>query len=405
MARPRILFTWEMGDNFGHVSKIAETARALQGQAEMFAAVLNPIAMRQIAPDLPITLLAAPAAPPHGAIAPGDAGRSYPDVLRHMGWTKPAQLAALVEAWRNLFDLVRPDVLVSQASPTALLAARGLGFPVALTGSGFDAPPRAHPMPSFFHWDPKASAPPVEREGAVLATANEVLDRIRAPGLEHFCDLLRTDAYLLASFEEVDHYAPRAAIEPNHPPYLGQLFTGDQGGVLSWRPEAHRRIMGYLRADSHAFEATVRALARLDRDHDVILAVPGAPAGLHKTLEETPVRLHDGPVRLDRLLPECDLGISHASNGIVGGFMLAGLPQLALPNHAEQIMIAHTIARQKLGLGMVGKFGPNEVSKALDTLLNTAGFRQQAGRTAKRLRQTYIDAPSAAVARGILALV
>jgi len=124
MSLPRILFAWEAGENFGHVSKIAEVARSLTGRAEVLAAVRNPIALRQIAPDLPVTVLPAPAAPPQAPTAGDDAGRSYPDVLRHIGWSSPQTLGPLVEAWRNMFALARPDVLVVQAAPTALLAAR-----------------------------------------------------------------------------------------------------------------------------------------------------------------------------------------------------------------------------------------------------------------------------------------
>ena len=196
MTLPRILFAWEAGENFGHVSKIAEVARRLTGRAEVLAAVRNPIALRQIAPDLPVTVLPAPAAPPQAPMSGEDAGRSYPDVLRHAGWSSAQTLAPLVESWRNLIALAQPDVLVAQAAPTALLAARGLDLRTAMCGSGFDAPPRAHPMPAFYHWDKDANTPPVEREAQVLAAANQTLDRLGAPQLSHFCDLLQTDAYL-----------------------------------------------------------------------------------------------------------------------------------------------------------------------------------------------------------------
>lgn len=405
MPLPRILFAWEAGENFGHVSKIAEVARCLTGRAEVLAAVRNPIALRQIAPDLPVTVLPAPAAPPHAPMAGEDAGRSYPDVLRHIGWSSPETLSPLLEAWRNLFALAQPDVLVAQAAPTALLAAQGLGLRTAMFGSGFDAPPRAHPMPSFYHWDKAANTPPVDREAKVLEVANRVLDNVGAPQLQRFCDLLQTDAYLLATFAEIDHYSPRTAFEPTPPPYLGQLFTLNQGAQMTWRPKARRRILAYLRPRTSPFEAAVKALARLDGTHDIILAAPGASAQLAERLQPTAIRLCSGPVRLDQLLAECDLGISHASNGMAAVFAMAGAPQLCLPTHAEQIMVAYAIARQKLGLGLVGQFGTDAVHDALNTLLGSTAMHLQAQQTAARLQTTLPANPGKVLADAVLALV
>lgn len=404
MALPRILFAWEAGENFGHVSKIAEVAKGLIGRAEVLAAVRNPIALRQIAPDLPVTVLPAPAAPPQAPLAGEDPGRSYPDVLRHIGWSNPETLSPLVEAWRNLFALARPDVLVVQAAPTALLAARGMGLRTAMIGSGFDAPPRAHPMPAFYHWDEGANTPPIEREAEVLRTANRVLGSIRAPELARFCDLLQTDAYLLATFAEIDHYSPRTTFEVDPPPYLGQLFTLNQGAKMTWLPKARRRILAYLRPRTPPFEAAVKALARLNNTHDVILAAPGSSAQLAERLKPTAIRLCRGPVQLDRLLAECDLGVSHASNGITSAFVMAGAPQLGLPTHAEQIMVAHAVARQKLGLGLVGQFGPDAAHDALTTALGSANMREQARATADRLKRTLPDDPGRALADAVIAL-
>ncbi len=404
MTLPRILFAWEAGENFGHVSKIAEVARGLTGRADVLAAVRNPIALRQIAPDLPVTVLPAPAAPPQAPMTGEDAGRSYPDVLRHAGWSGPETLGPLVEAWRNLFALARPDVLVVQAAPTALLAARGLGLRTAMIGSGFDAPPRAHPMPAFYHWDETAKTPPIKREAEVLEAANRVLGGISAPELPRFCDLLQTDAYLLATFAEIDHYGPRTAFEPDHPPYLGQLFTLDQGAEMTWLPQARRRILAYLRPRTPPFEAAVKALARLDKTHDVILAAPGASAQLAERLKPTSIRLCGGPVRLDRLLTECDLGVSHASNGTAAAFVMAGTPQLGLPTQAEQIMVAHAVARHKQGLGLVGQFGPDAVHDALNTLLGSRAMRQQARQSADRLQNILPAKPGRVAADTLLEL-
>lgn len=396
---PQILFAWEMGDNFGHVSKIAEVSRHLRGKAELTVVVRNPIALRQIAPDLQCRLLAAPVAPPTGQLAPDQIGKSFPEVLRPGGWSRVSDLAPLAESWRGLLDLVRPDVLAVQGSPTCLLAARGRGIPTAVFGSGFDLPPRAHPMPRFMFWD-KPDSP--SREEEVRATANTVLEANGQPPLARFCDLLHTDAYLLATFPEIDHYGPRTQFEKDHPPYRGQLFTTDTGKPMKWRKGARTRIMAYLRPGQHGFEAGVRALSRMDRKTDVILAAPGATKALAQSLAKTAIRLVNGPVRLDSLLPECDLGVSHASNGIASAFALAGVPQVGLPMHAEQVMVARTMALNRLGLGVVGQFGPDQAHEAITKTLQGQHLKDASVAVARRVNALYPDGPAPAIAAKIL---
>lgn len=403
--RPHILFAWELGAHFGHASKILEVAGALGDAARLSVAARNPAGFRQLAPDLAVDLLAAPVAAPRRALAAPDHGQSYPDDLRHCGWRDPAELAALVEAWTTLYRLAKPDLIVAQAAPTALLAARGLDLPTAMVGSGYDAPPRCTPMPPFLFWQPERRAEVARREARILDTANAALARWRRPALDCFADVLRTDTYGVATFAEVDHYAPRSQFEPGHPPYLGQLVTLDKGAEIDWLPGARRRILVYLRPGLRGFDACMGALAGLGPDHDVVLAAPGASLGLRDQLAGAPVRLIDGPVRLDRLLGACDLGICHASNGIAAAFILHGVPQIGLPGHAEQVMVARSVMRHRLGLGLIGDYGTPEVARAISRVLADADIAPRVRAVAARVARDPGTAPGPAMARALLALV
>ncbi len=396
MARPRLLFAWELGAHFGHVSKMAEIARALGERADIFVAAQEPASFRALAPDLPVTLLPAPFTPFRPPETPGYRAVSYPDVLRHVGWREPGPLAALVEAWGALFGLVRPDMIVAQAAPTALLAARAAGLRAATVGSGYDAPPRAEPMPPFYHWldgeAEKAAAP----EAAALEAANAALRLRGGKEMGAFADLFRGGPFLLSTFAEIDHYGDRKRFEPDHPPYLGQLVTLDQGAELAWRKGAARRIFAYLRPGGTAFEAGVEALAARPKEEDVILAAPGAPAALKARLEGGPVRLVDGPARLGPLLKRCDLGVSHGSNGVAAAFLLAGVPQVALPTQSEQVMIARALGEGGFGLGLVGRYGAREAGAAVDRALGSPIPRERAGALAKRMKGARPAAETAA---------
>lgn len=401
-ALPHVLFAWELGGNFGHVSKIAEVARHLDKRAQLTIAVRDPIAFRRIAPDLNCTLLSAPAAPPPPPTPRPLPVHTYPEGLQGLGWSNVEELGTLAEAWRGLFSLCRPDAIVAQAAPTALLAARGLGIPTAMFGSGFDAPPRSTPMPRFYYWEPERAP---SREPSVLETANKVLKGLDQPPMTRFCDLLRTDRYLLATFAEIDHYAPRTDFEPDPPAYLGQLFTTDAGRPMRWKKSAKRRVFAYLRPRTHGFESGVKALTTLDKKTDVILAAPGASDKLAQSLKETPVRLVNTPVRLQELLPDCDLGVSHTSNGIAAAFVMAGVPQVGLPSHAEQDMVARAVAMNRLGLGVLGQFGPDQAFEAIQKALEGTHLREATKAKAQRLAQTLPTKPGTVLAERILEIV
>ena len=401
-ALPHVFFAWEMGSNLGHVSKIAEVARHLVGRARLTIAVRNPIDFRQMAPDLDCTLLPAPAAAPPLPSSNPPPISNYPEAVQSLGWGKASDLAALTETWGGLFELAQPDVIVAQAAPTALLAARGRGIRTVMFGSGFDAPPRARPMPRFIYWEPERTP---SQEPTVLNLANQVLEAQGKPPLKRFCDLLATDAYLLATFAEVDHYTPRTEFERDPPAYLGQLFTTDSGKPMRWKKNAKCRVLAYLRPRTHGFEAGVKALARLERRTDVILAAPGASDKLANSLKDSPVRLVNAPVRLKGLLEECDLGVSHASNGIAAAFVMAGVPQVGLPSHAEQVMVARAVAMHRLGLGVLGQFGPDQALEAITKALEGEHLRSAAQVTAKRLAETLPRDPGALLAERILETV
>lgn len=396
MARrkPRLLFCWELGARFGHAAKIEGIVRALGGRAEVSVAARFPTEIRALAPDLPVRLLPAPQFPPPRG---GEPPLSYPDALRASGWGDADALSALVEAWEGLFALAKPDLIVIQAAPTALLAARAAGRPAAMVGGGFDAPPRARPMPPFFFWREALHAEAAAREAPAVAAANAALARRRARPLEAFADLLDgAEPWLLAAWPELDHYGDRSRFEPGGPPHLGQIAALDRGAEAEWRPGARRRILAYLQPSGPAAEAGFAALAGLGPGDDAILACPGADAALASRFAGTPVRLVPGPVRLDRLLPETDLGLGHGSSGFAGALLAAGVPQLSLPVHAEQVMVARALGEAGIGLGLAGRYGAAEAGRAMEDALASVPLRARARAAAARAARTPRPAEAAA---------
>ncbi len=407
--RPRILFVWELGANLGHASKIAEVARALAGRAEIAIAAQQPDAVAEMTKGLDVRIGPAPFVPYKPPARPEDLGLGYSDNLAHQGWGDVATLQRLVEDWRALFVREVPDLLVTQSAPTALLAARTMSdLSTAILGSGFDFPPRAAPMPRFFHWlpDPEGRFAKlmVHREAVVLATANEVLAAFETAPMKAVSDVLQADGAYLTTLPETDQYAPRKSFEPDHPEFMGLLFTMDQGVVREWRKErSGKRIFAYLRGAQPEAQPAFAAFEKLAGAHDIILSAPGIEAQIAARLEKAGVLVEREPVRLAPLLPEADLGVSHASNGTVAAFLHHGVPQLGLPTQGEQVMVANTLVRAKLGLALGGAVEEQHVIRGLERLGAATDIAKEVTDAAARIKSNPAYRNTAgAIAEGML---
>ena len=399
---PHVLFAWELGANFGHVNKLGQVARALEGRAKLTVVARDPAAVRALLPDLDVTLLPAPTVPTRPLHKGEQPGICYPGALRQDGWDRSEKLLPLLECWDALLAAYPPDVLVAQAAPAALLAARGTKVKTALLGSGYDAPPLCAPMPSYAPDDQKAAALAQDQEAKTLEVVNACLLARGQEPVANFCDILRTDCPILVADPATDHFAPRARYEPDHPPYLGQILSVDTGTETAWRNRGVPKVLAYLRPNTQQFAAAIKGLGQLAPDLDLILAVPGIDPSLKSQLEARSAVVIDGPVRLDRLLPECDLGVSYGTNGIGSAFIAFGVPQLGIPTHREQLLFTQAVARSGLGLGLAGKFGAEQVIEAVQKALAAGGLAEKAKTVAQSLKDDGLDRPAERAAEMLL---
>ena len=132
-----ILLTWELGAGMGHLANLAPLAAGFVERGHRVVAALSDLSHAdQAFAGLPVSFLQAPSrARPAGR---GDnRARTFAHILRDHGFADAGELRTRVEAWRNLYESVHPDLVVFDHSPTALLAARGLPLRRVLIGTGF----------------------------------------------------------------------------------------------------------------------------------------------------------------------------------------------------------------------------------------------------------------------------
>ncbi|HVE45935.1 MAG TPA: nucleotide disphospho-sugar-binding domain-containing protein [Acidimicrobiales bacterium] len=92
-----------------------------------------------------------------------------------------------------------------------------------------------------------------------------------------------------------------------------------------------------------------------------------------------------GHVRVERyvpqtqVLPHCDVVISHGGSGTALSTLALGLPQLCLPQGADQFLNAVAIASAGAGISLMpGEAGAGTVRDAVSRLLDDSSIRDRA---------------------------
>jgi UDP:flavonoid glycosyltransferase YjiC (YdhE family) len=366
----RVLLAWELGGGYGHLAPLTALARALReyGHEPMF--VFKDLSRAHaIAGIHEFPLLQAPIWLPQavGTHTPV----SYSELLALFGYLQVPSLSGLVAAWRNLYDLLKPDLIVFDYSPTALLAASGLNVAKVLFGMGFWSPPKKNPLPAMRWWQKVPPERLAQSDRQVLEAVNTLLLSFGCSPLNQLADLFNVDEDFLCTFPELDHYPDRESGVR----YWGPLFSQDAGGVPHWPSGDGEKIFAYLNSGYRGLTALLSTLRALP--YQVLVHCPGAAKKLIDEYRSKSLDFCLQAMNMRTVCEQADLLICHGP-GSASAMLLAGKPVLSLPTQLEQHMWA--MRMEQTGAGK--KFGLDEPNPnyraAIRSLLTDERFRQSA---------------------------
>src|SRR5258706_8864391 len=171
------------------------------------------------------------------------------------GSREAADLTGLVGGWRTLLAHWRPDLLVSDYSPTALLAAHTLGIRSVTYGNGFFTPPRLSPLPPFRFDEPVDPARVAAADAQALVSVNAAATRLGASPFEKLADMFVTDEDFLCTFPELDHYGTRPTSG-----YWGPRLRLDLGLDAPWPEGRGPRVFVYVQRWLPQMDALIESL-------------------------------------------------------------------------------------------------------------------------------------------------
>lgn len=373
---------WELGAGLGHAGRLKSLALPLIARGHHVTMSLRDLVhTHQMLADLAIPKLQAPVWLHRTEGLPPDQA-SLAEILLGCGYLVPHGLEGLVAGWRALFQQLRPDLVVCDYAPTAVLAARSLGVRSATVGVGFYMPPAGVPLPPLRDWEPPQAQRMATTEARLLDTCNTILARYGAAPLRHGVDLLLGDAPQLCTWPELDHYG-RADTDsalrwfgPNIPPHRGE--------APQWPDGDGPKVFVYLRDAHPELAALLQALA--DEGCRVLCYVPEVAAGKAAPVASPRIRYARGPVDLDAAFAGCALAVSHGGESVVAQALLAGVPMLLMPYHAEMFLMARRVRQMGAGINAGELARPVNWRAQVRRLLDEPGFSAAAGAFAQRYR-------------------
>ncbi len=340
----RILAAWEMGANMGHIDRMLTSARALRARGHEVRFVLRDLsrAHGRLASE-GFDIGQAPIWLPRLAHPPRLG--NYAMVLAAAGWMDPGGLAGLVCGWQQIFDLAQPDVLICDHAPTALLASRGGPMQVWAIGNSFEVPPPGPYFPSMQGGDDEARC--AQYDALLLSPTNQALGLLGRPPLARLTELFAHSQAAIASLPELGHYP----CYPEGTEWAGPSYVGDAGVAAHWPAGEGPRAFVYLSPAHPGFRPMIEALRSLGVV--ALVHAKGLSAEAAQRLAgDGRIRFEPTPVQVDPAVAQADIVISHASLGMASAALLAGKPQLVLPSHTEQGMVARCLQRAGIGLAL-----------------------------------------------------
>jgi len=366
-----ILFCWELGAGRGHLTPQLALARHLRdaGHDVLFAVrqlqhaetLLGRAGFRYVQAPTWIGTRE----------EPGAAIRTYAQLLLNVGFADPDHLVGRIRAWRQLFAWHAAEILVTDHSPTALLAARGLDLPAAALGNGFFVPPLRAPLPALAG---ELDAPALADEARALDHANRALAKVGAPVMDRLADLFDVTLRVVRTWPEFDHYPDRDDVL--YVPFLARI----PGATPTWPEAPGAKLFAYLRPGP-LLTPVLTVLAR--RRLPALVTVEGVASELIERFSSPTLTLTECTYDLGQVAAEADLALLNANHSTTLALLAGGCPVLLLPQQLEQAIFARRVAAQGVGL-VVGEPRQTAVDLALEALLQEPRYRTAARELAAR---------------------
>jgi len=383
------LFTYEFGAGMGHIQRLMAIACALheKGIEPVFAlpdrALGDPIVQTRL-PKASIRDGVKWSIENVGAARKVET-QTFADIIRLFQFDDGHKLNAAINHWQQLMDEVRPDLVVSDFSPSLYLAltsrktgnGKTQGVPHIVVGNGYTIPPPGFLLPPIRGWDVAVRPKSRANEALILTQINELCSARKLPAVDFVADLFsgtKTFACTLAAFDPYNAYRKEAHLH-KHVVRVSPFNMPDIKPGPSIEIRKGLFAFAYMPGNHPDLNAVLEMLSLTKRPCGIYVSGVAAQEVASKCGEN--VRVHQRPAPLDEILPQTQALIHHAGLGTATAGLMAAIPQLLLPLNLEHQITTHGVVRLDAGRQYKGstKKGGKEVLAALEALVTDVSIK------------------------------
>ncbi len=370
-----IHFAWELGGGLGHAGRLKPLAlEALRRGHQVSMGLRDLVHTNQILAELDGLGVARLQAPVwlHEVKGLPATQISLAEILLAMGYVNAGALHGLFTGWRNMMQVLKPDLVVADSAPTAVLAARSLGVPSATVGIGYFMPPKATPMPLLRDWEAVQPGRVEAGDAQMLKSINTVLQGVGCAPLQHAAQAMLGDLPLLQTWPEFDHYGRKSL--PGGQAWWGPSMLSGAGVAPQWPTAGGAnapKVFAYLKTNHPDHALVLQALVSLGCQVECYL--PEVASGRPPPVVSPLIHYSSGPVDLVATLPGCALCVCHGGEATLAQALLLQVPVLLLPTQAEQFLISRAVGRCGLGINAAELRRPLDYAALIQPLLSPNG--------------------------------
>ena len=376
---PKIVVVWEMGADLGHVTRLDTLAKYLAGRGHEVVCIFSDVSEIQRLYPRPLTpsyrLLAGPSWPDkHLKLSRPPA--NLVEVLLSIGYYKPQVIAQKLADWRVIFAELKPDLIIYDYAPTAVLASRDLTCKKIGIDDPFSKPPDIFPLPSF-DLNAKVSIANLKiSEIRLVDTVNLALAQFQLGKITQASDLFATDKSFLLSIPELDPFSHLRASAN----YVGLISTsGSQQKIaLNWNTQSSaKKVFVYLKPNYPKIKELLSCLVKFDIQGRFFI-----PQASQEMLDicrsANNVEISEQPYELAKNLAECDLIICHGGHSTLMQAALCAVPTLIIPLQQEQLSTAQKCVDGGLALAFGSALtDAGKIHSIIHTILSDESFKQR----------------------------
>ncbi len=254
---------------------------------------------------------------------------SYADVIIRQGLGDYDALSAMMAAWDDIFDLVKPDFIVADHSPCMSLTARGK-VPMANVGNGFTLPPtNLETYPNVI-----SNGKPLGDQGELLEMFNRIHKKRGAKLMDRVTQVFDTEGQFVCTLPQLDPYYD---------------FRKDElVGPLEQATDPAPKIDGahiffYMANEAQDSPVALEGLVKSGIPATVYWR--GASAERREKYTADQIKMLTAPVSFSEMLPTTSFVIHSGGAGTATACLLTGRPQVMFPRQSESSLNGKLLTR------------------------------------------------------------